>query len=1146
MGRSVLKVAAAVLLGYLTLPVFDIASAPAHPPIPEPLEVARYLEAQRAGFGSPSHTAALAGRALAQAQAIRARGSRPSVQTAGAPAPSAQSFAGAWSPIGPMPVTDSYYGSTNTGRVDSVAVVSGGTHAGEIFIGTAGGGVWSSSDGGTTWQTHTDNVSTGLAIGALAIDPMEPETIYAGTGEANNCGDCFYGGGVLKSTDGGNTWTVENPGGAFTGVDFASIVVDSKEPSTLYAGTSAGFYVSKDGGVTWAHPIGTGTFTEPTYGIALDPTSTPTTVYIASTYVGVQKSTDGAANFTTLGGLPGASEFGVTALGIGTSSGAHPKANETLYAAVQLNGGIGPGGGDLKMFKSTNAGAAWSEVTTIPAYTNQSYAYGSGSSDQASYDNAIAVDPSNPEHVIAEGIAAIETKDGATTWANINGHPSFFEGNNHIHPDFHAVTVASPTEAIIGCDGGVYEYDPATGPGSGLKSLNTNQDTTQLYEDLSVYNNGEKILGGLQDNGTAFFTGSTEWPDELSGDGGYDAINPLEPAEQFAEADERLYETTNGWTTTPTELSVGIGNEGVDGNFVPPMTIVSNPSKPTEPTVFYGGQDLWATHNPAAANPTWKKLTTAGEENTTAVSAIAVSPSDPEVMYVGFDDGILLVSTNATSATPTFTDISVPGAAQWITHIAVSPTDPGSIAVSFADGGSFNTQSSPLPPMVETGTVALTGTPPSATYTNITGNLPAGVASNSVVFDRGALVVATDVGVFSATALNGSSTAWSAVGTGLPNVQVIGLTLDAAGGLYAATHGRGVWKLPTKAPQTVSFTSTPPSAARVGGPAYTVAASSSSGLPAELSIDASSASVCSLSGSTSGSSVTFTGVGTCTIGAAQAGDSTYEPAPQVQQQFTVAKGLQTVAFTSTAPSNATVGGALYIVTASASSGLPVQLSIDVASASVCAIAGSESGSTVSFTGAGTCTIDASQAGDSNYEPASFEQQSFTVTQPHSTGGSQSGGTESMSTSPFTFSIPASEQLGNQTASQPHVPPSNVIHIVAEKQGKRPGSLVLSIEVPGPGVVSLIEPTSGHAGGKAGKHARRKAVPTLVKRVHATVTKSGIVKLQVMLTPAGEVRLKRAHKLSVKVSIAFTPTGGVTGKLPSTLAFVTKHAARRHR
>ncbi|MFY9826687.1 MAG: IPTL-CTERM sorting domain-containing protein, partial [Thermoanaerobaculia bacterium] len=168
-------------------------------------------------------------------------------------------------------------------------------------------------------------------------------------------------------------------------------------------------------------------------------------------------------------------------------------------------------------------------------------------------------------------------------------------------------------------------------------------------------------------------------------------------------------------------------------------------------------------------------------------------------------------------------------------------------------------------------------------------------------------------------------------------------------------------------PQTITFTSTPPANAAVGGAAYNVTATASSGLPVTFTIDPSATAVCSISGST----VSFIGNGTCVIDADQAGDANFDPAPQVQQSFGV-KTAQTISFTSSPPATPTVGGATYTVTATATSGLAVTFTIDASASTVCSI----SGSTVSFIGNGTCVIDADQAGDANFYPAPQVQQSF--------------------------------------------------------------------------------------------------------------------------------------------------------------------------
>jgi hypothetical protein len=195
------------------------------------------------------------------------------------------------------------------------------------------------------------------------------------------------------------------------------------------------------------------------------------------------------------------------------------------------------------------------------------------------------------------------------------------------------------------------------------------------------------------------------------------------------------------------------------------------------------------------------------------------------------------------------------------------------------------------------------------------------------------------------------------------------------------------------ATQTISFTSTAPVGATVGGPTYNVTATATSGLPVAFTIDATASSVCSIAGST----VSFIGVGTCVIDANQPGNAAYGPAPQVQQNFAVGQGAQTITFTSTAPAAATVGGATYNVTATASSGLPVTLTIDASASAVCSIAGS----TVSFTGVGTCVIDANQAGNANYAAAPQVQQSFAVGQ-----GSQ--------TITFTSTAPVAATVGGPT------------------------------------------------------------------------------------------------------------------------------------
>ena len=214
-----------------------------------------------------------------------------------------------------------------------------------------------------------------------------------------------------------------------------------------------------------------------------------------------------------------------------------------------------------------------------------------------------------------------------------------------------------------------------------------------------------------------------------------------------------------------------------------------------------------------------------------------------------------------------------------------------------------------------------------------------------------------------------------------PNVRTIGagrctLEADQAGNdaFEPAAPAQLVFEVlepdPGPRSQTVVFTSTAPSGALVGGAAYLVSATASSGLTVDLSVDAASAGVCAITGSR----VTFSGEGTCTVGAGQSGGHGFLTAPPVSQSFLVARASQAVSFLSTPPGSAVAGLTTYLVVASSSASLPVTLSVAQSSAAVCAI----SGAIVTAISAGTCEVDADQPGDTTYKPASQAVQTFSV------------------------------------------------------------------------------------------------------------------------------------------------------------------------
>ncbi|GEM_PF-2868181 len=796
----------------------------------DPTAADAYLQAQRAGAGTPQQAAQLYAQARAAAASL-ADHPRPLAQAA----PANANFAGqTWHALGPAPVTNSYYGGDNSGRVTGLAVT--GSNPVTVFLGSAGGGVWEAQLNGTStsWAPLTDGQAD-LAIGTLAEDPFASGTVFAGTGEANGCGDCYPGLGILESTDGGSTWSMVNPQGTFTGQDISSIAWLSSKVvlvGTQGPGSAGNLYESTDGGQSWAPETGTGWQEGPVSSVVVNLGSSTPEAWVAVDGVGIEEATFNGTDLGSWSTVPATTiGSGITAFGPEVALAISPaptNSNVTLYASV---GSYDPSTGTGQyqgLYKSSNGGSSWSQLS-VPYFTSSTYAYygansdsgtgpdGNPTADQSFYDNVVAVDPANPTTVVVAGITALVSTDGGSTWANLNSEPFFCappassyatcqagqNPPNSFHPDFHALAFDQGGDLFLGNDGGVWELpasdldsvDSATGSlgsvsNSAYANLNTNLDITQFYEDLGQYGNGAQILGGAQDNGTSLSTSGTSggpsaWTEELTGDGGYSAINPEDQNQMFGEADEALYVISQTGVTDITPNDSG-------ANFVPPMAIVANPAQPDNPTVYYGGHYLWQTQ---AAKVSWRQLTSDTAATPQPVSAIAVSPSSSADVYAGYDDGTLQYSTDATSSSPTFTTLNLPAGASpgWVTHIDVDPSNPADILVSESAGtGIGNTQTTFTTPVVLYITGANSSSP---TVTDVTGNLPTGASANSVVFDNGVYLAATDVGVFEATSLDGASTSWLPLGAGLPHVQVIGLTVTPNGTVLAATHGRGVWAL---------------------------------------------------------------------------------------------------------------------------------------------------------------------------------------------------------------------------------------------------------------------------------------------------------------------------------------------------------------
>ena len=652
----------------------------------------------------------------------------------------------AWQPIGPAPI-----GTAATGRLSTIAVHP--TDPSVLYIGGAQGGVWKSVDGGASWSPLTDGECS-LAMGSIAIDPRTPDIVYAGTGELHFSGDSYYGCGVLRSIDGGSTWTQlgsshfdTNIGGA----RISAILIDpptagSATATTVYAATSVGVYRSMDSGLDWTRTL-VGIATD----LVLDPV-TPSTLYAAigspngDVRNGVYRSIDGGISWTQQTSFP-SEDVGRIALAIA------PSAPTTLYAAIQRSFQASSGAGELLgIYRTTDAGGSWVRATATNA----------DCSTQCWYDLVIRVDPTDASTVWFGGVFMFRSTNEAATFRNALGG---------IHVDQHALAFdpQDPATVYAGNDGGIYRTRNA---GITWESLNSNLALTQFYPGISPHPwDPAVVLGGTQDNGTLEYAGVPTWTSVLGGDGGFTAVDAIDPSISYAETQW----TQNSGFSGPRRriapgsfvlLANGI-NTADRGLFIPPLVI-----EPVTPTVLYfGTYRLYRTSNRALS---WTTISGDLTQGTGRISAIAPAPSDNSTIYVGTSDGNLQVSTN-TGASWELRTAGLPD--RYVTDIAVDRLLAGTatLAVSgFGTGHVFRT--------VDSG----------ASWSNISGNLP-DVPVNTVLEIADRLYIGTDLGIFSSE--NHGAT-WTPFMDGLPNVAVFDLAYSNETGLaLAATHGRGMFSI---------------------------------------------------------------------------------------------------------------------------------------------------------------------------------------------------------------------------------------------------------------------------------------------------------------------------------------------------------------
>jgi uncharacterized protein (TIGR03437 family) len=726
-----------------------------------------------------------------------------------------------WRQIGPQPTR--YAGSSylTSGRVNAIAIDPRDNNV--VYIGAADGGVWKTTDGGINWTPLTDNQPS-LATGSIAIDPRNPDTVYVGTGEENFAQDSYYGVGILKSTDAGQTWT--NIVGPFDQDFIGAIAIHPTNSQVLLCAAQSGVWRSADAGNTWTpvlqFPIDDSEGTPRVHGssssaaisVLFDPTNGQNAWATlgrpkGDSNNGVYRSTDGGLTWTRVTGTNNAalptSDVGRVELTMAPSSPA------TMFA--QISSAQQSFGSLLGVYKTTDGGITWTKLNT----GGLAGIWGS----QLWYDNVIRVSPANPSIVWAAGLGVLRSLDGGATWSSVG-----LTGPNgmQMHVDFHGLAFTPDgSKLYIANDGGIFSTTDISASRSNWANLNATLSLTQFYPGMALDASGKISIGGAQDNGTQLYDGVSSWTSPpVCGDGGFTALDPtlstvMYAACQFIDVERGV--VVNG-TTRWIETDIGI-DQTDNSEFIAPLAM--DPSNPQ--TLYFGTMRVWQSRDGAGQwSAISQDLTNGG--TTGSIKAIAVAPSDPNTVYVGTRDSRLQVTSNALQGgSATWTNRSAGLPARVVTAIAVDPIDPATVYAAFSG---FISKITPYDGYV------YRSTDRGATWTNITGNLPV-LPVNDIMVDPdlpNTLYIASDAAVM-VTTDGGNS--WSSLGNGLPHVVVHSLAFSRqARVLRAGTHGRSVWELAiplSVASLQPAINSLTPSTVEVGSGAFTLSVAGSNFVP---------------------------------------------------------------------------------------------------------------------------------------------------------------------------------------------------------------------------------------------------------------------------------------------------------------------------
>jgi photosystem II stability/assembly factor-like uncharacterized protein len=688
------------------------------------------------------------------------------------------------------------------GRVTAVAGIPGNPQV--YYVGAAGGGVFKTTDGGLNWKPIFNHAATS-SIGAIAVAPSNPSLIWVGTGEANIRNDVIPGAGVYLSTDGGKTWKsmgLKNVG------QIGRIVIDPHDPEHVVVaalggewtpGPDRGVFVTTDGGKSWRKSLYVDDHTG-AIDVAMQPENgqvlfaatwqalrRPWTLQDGGPDSGVWRSTDGGQTWKRLHeGLPKGT---IGRIGLAIA----PSDPDRVYALLEAPIGKGT------LFATDDLGDHWHEVSDNHAYNVRGF-----------YFTTLEVAPNDPDRLYFLGFQLLESDDGGKT-ARVIDQP--------VHVDHHALWIdpSDPKRMIQGNDGGAYLSQDGGKSWRFLDGLPIEQAYMVSADDRTPYD----LCTGLQDNSAWCGPSSSladtvvsgqDWFVVAGGDGEYAVPAPSDPQIIYADSEDGAITRFDRKTKQSLFLMPYLHGPGyiddlppfaqkIRFNWTPPIAVDPHDAN----TVYLGGNVLlkssdagldWKTISPDLTRNDKSKqqlpggpihYDLSGAETYDTLLSIQVAQSDPQVIWVGSDDGLVSVTRDGGN---TWSKVTPPRAPAWarVYQIDVSPSQPGVAYVAY-DAHELGDDK---PYAYST-----------ADYGRHWRAIGAGLPEDASVMvvradpdDPQVLAAGTMQGVWIS---RDGGRKWLRLKSNLPTMPVFDLKF-VRGDLVLATHGRGLWVLDHFAP----------------------------------------------------------------------------------------------------------------------------------------------------------------------------------------------------------------------------------------------------------------------------------------------------------------------------------------------------------